>query len=164
MERAARSKQFGAGAFLRKGAVLAGVAAMTLFGFAASASAHNVGPRHPHPHRPYARPYATGFVKVAERRVGDRFDRDVISLPGRRRFSEIKLCVRRRAVEFVDLDVVFANGGNQDIGVRRVIYPGECTRNIRLRGRGPRNIEHIIMKYTALRKQGPQPYVAVYAR
>lgn len=161
--------------FGRWGVVAAGVlAAMTTAGFsgAASADPRGYGPQQPQsfgafleePRYRAGPPSRGGFVKIANRKVGDRFDRDVIALPGRRRFSEIKLCVRRRAVEFYDLDVTFANGGVQDIGIRRVIYPGECTRNIQLRGRNPRNLEHIILKYTALRKQGRQPRVAVYAR
>lgn len=160
----------GAGkSFWRKLAAPAGAAAaLVALGLVGAAQAHPYGPPHPHPHRaggPYApAPHGGGFIKIADRVVSDRFDRDVIGLPGRRRFNEIRLCVRRRAVEFLDLDVRFANGGNQDIQVRRVIQAGQCTRNIQLRGRAPRDIAQIIMKYTSVRKAGRQPIVSVYAR
>lgn len=105
-----------------------------------------------------------GFVRLADLSVRDGRDRDVIRLPGRQRFNQLKLCVSFRAVEFFDFDVRFANGGNQDVRIRRVIGAGECTRNINLAGRNSRDIRAIVLKYTSLRKRGPQPVVSVFAR
>jgi hypothetical protein len=77
---------------------------------------------------------AAAWTEVARRVVTDRMDVDVVVLPGWRRYDEIKLCVKRNPVRFVDVDVNFANGGHQDISVRSRINPGDCTRNIDLRG------------------------------
>jgi hypothetical protein len=49
-------------------------------------------------------------------------------------------------VRFVDLDVRYANGANDDIPVRARINRGECTRNIDLRG-ADRDIASIKMVY-----------------
>lgn len=89
---------------------------------------------------------AFAWVEVARRVVTDGMDVDVVSLPGWRRYDEIKLCVKRHPVRFYDLDVNFANGGHQDIEVRDRINPGGCTRNIDLRGYD-RDIASIKLKY-----------------
>ena len=89
---------------------------------------------------------AMAWTEVARRIVADRMDVDVVDLPGWRRYDEIKLCVLRHPVKFYDLDVNFANGGHQDIEVRDRINPGDCTRNIDLRGYD-RDITSIKLKY-----------------
>ena len=127
---------------------------------AGGASAHPIGA--PHVHLP-AGVGAVKFVRIGSKVVADGLDRDEIRLPGRERVFQVKLCVRERAVEFFDFDVRFANGGNQDVRIRRVIRPGQCTRNIDLRG-APRNVRKVVMKYSSLRKRGRQPIVDVYAR
>ena len=48
-----------------------------------------------------------GFVQLRAFRVSDRPERDVLRLPGHRRFSEVKVCVERRAVRFLNFDVIF---------------------------------------------------------
>ena len=52
------------------------------------------------------------------------------------------------AVHFIDLDVRFAKGGAQDVPVRAVIRPGQCTRAIDLVG-DDRNITAVHMVYEA---------------
>jgi hypothetical protein len=89
---------------------------------------------------------ALAWDVIGQRQVRDRTERDTIVLGGPRTFSRIKLCVYRNPVQFKDLDVRFANGGHQDVGVRERINPGGCTRNIDLEG-GARNIESISMLY-----------------
>ena len=89
---------------------------------------------------------AAAWTEIARRIVTDRMDLDVVPLPGWRRFDEIKLCVKRNPVRFVDVDVYFANGGHQDISIRTRINPGGCTRNIDLRGYD-RNITSIKLLY-----------------
>jgi hypothetical protein len=106
---------------------------------------------------------AAEWVELGSRAVKHEFDRDTISGRGEGTFTKIKLCVERRAVHFYDLDVQFANGGNQDIPVRSRINPGECTRVIDLRG-GERHIRQIVMKYETIREHGPQAIVTVYGR
>jgi hypothetical protein len=89
---------------------------------------------------------ALAWDQVAERIVTDRFDVDVIHLPGDRRFARVKVCVADNPVHFYDFDIFFRNGGHQDVSVRSRINPGECTRNIDLKG-GMRNIDRIKFKY-----------------
>ena len=92
-----------------------------------------------------ARP-AMAWELLGTRDVADRTDRDVIDLPGDRRFDHIRLCVYRNPVHFYDLSVSYRNGGVQDVPVRSRINPGGCTRAIDLNG-AERNIDHINMVY-----------------
>lgn len=103
------------------------------------------------------------WVFLGKKAVSLDADRDVVSVRGEGAFSRIRLCVRRRAVRFFDLDVVFGNGGRQDLQIRRVIGPGECTRAIDIRGKR-RFIRRVILKYTTVGKHGPQAIVEVYGR
>jgi hypothetical protein len=105
----------------------------------------------------------SGWVSIGSRTVAHNADRDTISGRGEGDFTKIRLCVERRAVHFYDLDVVFANGGKQDVSVRKNIKPGECTRAIDLRGKH-RNIRQVVMKYETIRDRGPQAVVTVYGR
>jgi hypothetical protein len=89
---------------------------------------------------------AMAWDQIAERVVTDRYDVDVVSLPGDRRFARVKVCVYDNPVHFYDFDIFFANGGHQDVAVRARINAGECTRNIDLKG-GRRNIARIKFKY-----------------
>jgi hypothetical protein len=89
---------------------------------------------------------ALAWDEVAVREVTDRYDVDVISLPGARLFSRVKVCVSDNPVHFYDFDVFFRNGGHQDVSVRARINAGECTRVIDLKG-GRRNIDRIKFKY-----------------
>jgi hypothetical protein len=89
---------------------------------------------------------ALAWVQIAERVVTDRFDVDVISMPGNVKFRRIKVCVYDNPVHFYDFDIFFRNGGHQDVNVRQRINAGECTRVIDLDG-GRRNIDRIKFKY-----------------
>ncbi|MBC7769915.1 MAG: DUF2541 family protein [Phycisphaerales bacterium] len=91
-------------------------------------------------------PPASAWTQIGAREVRDRTDRDTIVVEGPRRFERIKLCVYRNPVRFIDLDIRFANGGHQDVGVRQRINPGQCTRNIDLEG-DDRNIASVSMLY-----------------
>lgn len=112
---------------------------------------------------PPAEAQPRGWTVLAERTVADGADRDVVRLPGARRYQAIQICARRRAVDFRDLDVVFGNGGRQDIAVRRILEPGTCTRPLDLAG-GRRDIRRIVVNYAAARARGPQPIVTVRGR
>ena len=83
---------------------------------------------------------------IGVQRVDGVRDRDVVRVPGRERFSQIKLCVYRGHVNFRDLDVRFANGRTRDIAVRGYFRPGTCTRAIDLPGYR-RNVVSISMNY-----------------
>lgn len=89
---------------------------------------------------------AFAFDQIGQRIVTDRFDVDTIALPGPRRFRRVKVCVYENPVHFYDFDIFFRNGGHQDVAVRSRINPGQCTRNIDLKG-GRRNINRITFKY-----------------
>jgi len=73
-------------------------------------------------------------------------DRDVVRVPGRERFRQIRLCVYRGPVRFRDLDVRFVNGRLRDLPIRRYFRAGTCTRAIDLPGRH-RKIAAITMRY-----------------
>jgi hypothetical protein len=79
--------------------------------------------------------------------VSFRTERDVISV-GRKDgdFSKIKLAVKGGDVEFVDVDVVYANGQKDDIRVRNRIRAGGETRAIDLKG-GDRFIRRVEFVY-----------------
>ena len=89
---------------------------------------------------------ALAWDEIATREVTDRYDVDVVNLPGDRKFARVKVCVLHNPVHFYDFDIFFKNGGHQDVSVRARINPGECTRAIDLKG-GRRNIERIKFKY-----------------
>ena len=72
---------------------------------------------------------ALAWDKIGERIVTDRLDVDVIHLPGNRKFSRVKVCVKGNPVHFYDFDIFFRNGGHQDVNVRSRINAGECTRD-----------------------------------
>ncbi|MGE3866963.1 MAG: hypothetical protein AB7G04_08610, partial [Hyphomonadaceae bacterium] len=63
-------------------------------------------------------------------------------------FSRLRICVERRAVHFLDIDVRFANGGGQDVPVRALIRAPQCTRAVELTG-APRNVSAIHLLYEA---------------
>lgn len=109
-----------------------------------------------------ARPFPPAWQFLGAREVALGVDRDTIHVGGHQRFSQIKLCVQRRGVRFRDLDVRFDNGGHQDVSVRRLVGPGECTRAIDLAGHR-RDIKRISMLYDTL-GFGRRAVVTVYAR
>lgn len=107
--------------------------------------------------------FAQKWVELGSRSVADNTETDVISARGDGRFSAIRLCVKRRAVAFKDLDVVYGNGRPDDLQIRRRIGPGQCTRAIDLKG-NRRKINRIVMRYETIRDKGPQAIVTVYGR
>ena len=101
---------------------------------------------------------------LGSREVAHVGDRDSIFTPGFQQFKQMKLCAYRRPVRLYDLDVVFRNGGHQDVSVRRILNPGECTRAIDLYG-NRRDIQRVSMVYRTLGfPRGPRAVVQVFAR
>lgn len=92
---------------------------------------------------------ANAWEKIGSRSVNKLIDKDVVAVHGRDRHKQIRLCVRRNIVHFKDLDVVFANGGHQDVQIRKFILPGSCTRAIDLKG-NKRNIARIVVIYNTI--------------
>ncbi len=130
--------------------LLAGV--LLTLGLAAPASAHI-------PHHG-----GQSWQLIGTRDVRNHAEHDTIRAYGHAHYRQIKLCVYRKPVRLYDLDVVFHNGGHQDLGVRNVLYPGQCTRAIDLRG-SRRDIRFVTMAYETLgRHFGRHAVVQVYAR
>ncbi len=61
-------------------------------------------------------------------------DRDVIRVRGRDRHRAIRICVSRASMTIQRLQIVFANGGRQEVALRNLFIPGTCSRAIDLRG------------------------------
>ena len=110
----------------------------------------------------------TGWAARAEQVLGAKVvaygsETDVIPVPGKKRFGAIKICVHDHAVRFRDLDVVYGNGGKDDIPVRRVIPKGDCTRWVDLRG-PRRNIRRIVLRYDTYGNAGPRAKITAWGR
>lgn len=107
------------------------------------------------------------WLLLGEKMVSRAGDEDIVTTDGEDLFSKIRICVQRRSVRFHDLDVVFGNGGSQDLQIRRVIQPGQCTRDIDIRGEA-RYIDQVILNYRTIgaygseTSVGPQAIVEVY--
>lgn len=84
---------------------------------------------------------------LGSQKVGFLVDKDVIQV-GRKDgdFSKIKIVVKDNEVEFIDVDVVYANGQKDDIKVRSKIRAGGETRAIDLKG-GERFIRRVEFVY-----------------
>lgn len=100
---------------------------------------------------------------LGERTVTDRIDHDVITVTGSRgQWNAIKLVVRKHAVQFRSVKVVFGNGTIQDVELRTVIPAGGESRVIDLNG-GHRTIQRIELVYDA-QSLGGKALVKVFGR
>jgi hypothetical protein len=106
---------------------------------------------------------AFAWENLGSRSVGFGVDRDSISARGEGKFRQIRLCVARNDIQMRDLDVVFGNGGNQDVSVRSVIRQGSCTRAIDLKGE-KRNIRSVNMVYASRPSFKGEAVVTLYGR
>ncbi|MEX3014214.1 hypothetical protein [Gymnodinialimonas hymeniacidonis] len=106
---------------------------------------------------------ASANTFLGARVAADTSDVDVISVPGPALFREVRFCVANRAVHFGDVDVSFALGGSQDLGVRRIVRPGNCTGWFNLRG-PVRNIDQIRFQYQTIVNPGSQAVVTAFGR
>lgn len=115
----------------------------------------------PVPNRPVPLPGPVGWTTIGYTTVGAGRDRDVIRVRGNARHRQLRVCAINRAIDMRDLDVVFANGGHQDIRVRQTIRAGTCTAAKDLQGRN-RNMQSVAIVYSRLR--GVMPVVRIQAR
>lgn len=106
---------------------------------------------------------ASANTFLGARVAADTSDVDIISVPGPALFSEVRFCVVNRAVHFGDVDVRFAIGTTQDLPVRRIVAPGQCTNWLNLRG-PVRNIDEIRFRYQTIVNAGPQALVTAHGR
>lgn len=105
-----------------------------------------------------------GWTRLGERTVNHAVDRDEIRVGARDGdFRQIKLVVRQRAVTFRDVKVHYANGGVEDVVLRRQVPAGGETRAIDLRGTD-RVIEKVVFFYNTRRARGKRAVVQLYGR
>lgn len=103
-----------------------------------------------------------GWSFLGERSVNHTVDRDEIRVGARDgTFRRIKLKVKRRAVTFRDLRVHYANGGVEDISLRRQIPAGGETRVIDLNGSN-RVIEKVVFFYNTGPRRGNRAQVQLF--
>ncbi len=96
--------------------------------------------------------------------VSDAVDHDTLAVTGARgTFRRLKIEVEDRAVQFRDVKIHFANGGDQNVELRRVIRPGGESRLIDIEGRGDRAIRSIEFTYDA-QSLGGKATVRVWAK
>ena len=89
------------------------------------------------------------WVKLGNLQVSDRTDRNTLKVGAKKgRFEAVRRGAKRRAVQFHDVKIHFANGDVQDVPVRKVVKAGQWTREIDLQG-DQRAIEKIVMLYDA---------------
>ena len=100
---------------------------------------------------------------VGFKTVSSGVDTDRITVQGRERFREVRLCVFNAPLVMRDFDVRFENNQRQDVRVRQRIGAGTCTRNIDLTG-NRRDIETIRLTYSPIRRGLTRPLVRVQAR
>jgi hypothetical protein len=131
---------------------LALAGAVLTLGLALPASAHVPGP------------WAPSWDLLGARTVRHFAEHDTIPAFGHRHYRQIKICAYNKPVRLYDLDVVFRNGGHQDVAVRNVLNPGQCTRSIDLYGQR-RDVQFVHMAYQTLGwNHGSRAFVRVYAR
>lgn len=100
---------------------------------------------------------------IGERSVTDRVDHDVIKVTrARGQWSAVKFVVRKHAVQFRGVRVVYANGTTQSIALRNVIPAGGESRVIDLVGDN-RTIQRVEMRYDA-QSLGGKAVVKVFGR
>lgn len=104
-----------------------------------------------------------GWQSVGERKVAFGADRDNFAVRGNARHRQVRICAMNRDFTLLDADVLFANGGEQDIlGGKRTVRAGTCTRATDLRG-NRRNISEVKLAYSRF-NTGRAPRVIVQAR
>ena len=91
---------------------------------------------------------AMAWEALGTRDVRDAVDHDSIPVPGKRRFTRIRICAYQRPVHFIDVRVRFHNGEVQNVPVRSVVRAGKCTKAIDLEG-VDRNISEVEFVYEA---------------
>lgn len=98
---------------------------------------------------------------LGTRQVGFMVDRDTVSGRGQGRFTVIRICVANNAVQFRDIEVVYANGERQQVAINAHLRPGQCTPNLDLRGEA-RRIDQVNLVYSAVPNFRGRASVSVY--
>jgi hypothetical protein len=98
---------------------------------------------------------------LGTRSVAFHVERDAISGRGQGRFQVIRLCVANNAVQFREVEVVFANGERQQLPVNAFVRPGGCSANLDLRGEA-RRIDRVEFVYNSVPNFRGRALVSVY--
>jgi hypothetical protein len=106
-----------------------------------------------------------GWQTVGSLRVNHRVERDEIAVRGNARHRAIRFCNTnsRKDIRLLDVDVLYANGGDQDLNNQNSIRAGRCTAAYDLNGRS-RNVRAIKLAYGKMGVQGRDPILTVQAR
>jgi len=106
-----------------------------------------------------------GWQTVGTLRVDNRAERADIAVRGNARHSAIRMCNTNsnKTLRLVDVDLLFANGGEQDVNTQNSILPGRCTAAYDLSG-NRRNIRAIRLAYAKSGVRGRDPILTVQAR
>ena len=103
------------------------------------------------------------WKKIGSRTVTDRMDHDVIPVGAERgHWRAVKFVVKKRAVEFHDVQLVFGDGTRQEVRLRAVIQAGGESRVIDLVG-DRRVIKRIEFTYDA-QSLGGEALVKVFGK
>lgn len=86
------------------------------------------------------------WVKLGEKSVNFKADRDEIKCSHKGDFSKLKIKVENNPVEFEKVIVDYKKGGRQELSIRNLIRAGGETRVLDLRGQ-KREIRSIIFHY-----------------
>ena len=100
---------------------------------------------------------------IGNKTVNGRRDSDIISVPGRQRFRQVRLCASHAPLRLRSFDIFFANGGHQRVQTREMIAAGSCTRAVDLNGQA-RNLASIHLSYERIHGGLLSPRVQVSAR
>lgn len=106
-----------------------------------------------------------GWDTIGSLRVDHRAERAKIRVRGNERHRAIRLCNSNsnKTIRLIDVDLIFANGGAQDVNNQNSILPGRCTTAYDLRGR-TRNIRAVRLAYAKSGVRGRDPFLTVQAR
>lgn len=104
-----------------------------------------------------------GWHVIGYKVVNGRTDTDIIRVPGRQAFRQVRLCAFNAPLHLRDFRIEFGNGARQDVRTRQYLRPGTCTRNVDLRGRY-RDISRVRLKYDRVALRARAPLVRVAAR
>lgn len=105
-----------------------------------------------------------GWKRLGEKLVDHKVERDEIEVGADEGvFNRIKLEVKNADVEFLNVKVIYANGGDQDIEVRLKISAGGETRPIDLDGRR-RAIRKVVLVYKTDHDERRRAVVVLYGR
>ncbi len=106
-----------------------------------------------------------GWQTIGSLRVDHRAERADIRVRGAERHRAVRMCNTnsRKTIRLIDVDLLFANGGEQDVNTQNSILPGRCTAAYDLRGR-TRNIAAVKLAYAKSGVRGRDPILTVQAR